>query len=62
MQDVAFGGVGESGMGRYLAFDGFKTMSNAKGFAQRPWFDVTKYIAPPYGPGLANAMRKALRF
>ena len=62
MQDVAFGGVGESGMGRYLAFDGFKTMSNGKGYAQRPWFDVTKYIAPPYGPGLANAMRKALRF
>ncbi len=61
MQDVPFGGVGESGMGRYLAYDGFKTMSNGKGYAVRPWFDVTKYIAPPYGAGLANAMRKALK-
>lgn len=62
MQDVAFGGVGESGMGRYLGFDGFKAMSNAKGFAQRPWMDVTKYIAPPFGPGIVSGLRKALRF
>ena len=36
MQQVAFGGVGESGMGRCLGYDGFNTMLNAKGFAQRP--------------------------
>jgi coniferyl-aldehyde dehydrogenase len=60
MQDYGQGGVGESGMGRYLGFDGFKAMSNAKAFAQRPWIDISKYIAPPYGPSLVKALRKAL--
>ena len=62
MQDLAFGGVGESGMGRYLGHDGFKALSNAKGVVQRPWLDVSKYISPPYSPALVQAMRKALRF
>lgn len=62
MQDVGQGGVGESGMGRYLGFEGFKTMSNCKSFAQRPWIDVTKYINPPYSPGLLKALRKAVSF
>lgn len=61
MQDYGQGGVGESGMGRYLGFDGFKCMSNARAFAQRGWIDVTKYIAPPYKPGFVNALRKALK-
>ena len=61
MQDFGAGGVGESGMGRYLGFEGFKTMSNCKSFAQRGWIDISKYITPPYGPGLAKAMRRALK-
>ena len=62
MQDLAFGGVGHSGMGRYLGYDGFKALSNAKGVVQRPWFDITRFLAPPYSPNLSRAMRYALRF
>lgn len=62
MQDLPFGGVGESGMGRYLGFDGFKTFSNSKSVAEPPWIDAIKYLAPPYSPKLARLMRRALRF
>lgn len=61
MQDLPFGGVGESGMGRYLGFEGFKTFSNAKAVAEPPWIDAIKYLAPPYSPKLAQIMRRSLR-
>jgi len=61
MQDLPFGGVGESGMGRYLGHDGFKAFSNRKGVAHRPWFDVTRFIAPPFKPSLSRALRRAIR-
>jgi len=62
MQDMAFGGVGESGMGRYLGYDGFKALSNNKGVVQRPWIDVSRYIAPPFTSKLSWALRRAIRF
>ncbi len=62
MQDLPFGGVGESGMGRYLGFEGFKAFSNAKAVVQRPWMDVSKFLAPPFKPGLVRVMRRAIRF
>ncbi|HEX5805054.1 MAG TPA: aldehyde dehydrogenase family protein [Macromonas sp.] len=58
MQDLPFGGVGESGMGRYLGYDGFKTFSNQRGVFQRPWFDISRYWAPPYTPALVNRLRR----
>lgn len=61
MQDYGQGGVGDSGMGRYLGFDGFKCMSNGRSFAQRGWLDFTKFIAPPYKPGFVNTLRNALK-
>ena len=61
MQDFGQGGVGESGMGRYLGFEGFKTMSNGKSFTERAWLDITKFITPPYGPGLMKGLRKAVK-
>ena len=61
MQDLPFGGVGESGMGRYLGHQGFKTFSNAKAVAEPPWIDAIKYLAPPYSPNVAKWMRRALR-
>ena len=61
MQDLPFGGVGESGMGRYSGFAGFKTLSNGKSVAHRPWIDVTKYLAPPFTPAMSKLMRWALR-
>jgi coniferyl-aldehyde dehydrogenase len=62
MQDLPFGGVGDSGMGCYLGFDGFKALSNSKGVVQRPWIDVSRFIAPPYTAGLTRAMRRIIRY
>jgi coniferyl-aldehyde dehydrogenase len=61
MQDLPFGGIGDSGMGRYLGYDGFKALSNARGVVQRPWIDVSRYLAPPFTPGIAKALRRAIR-
>ncbi|RJG08262.1 aldehyde dehydrogenase family protein [Massilia cavernae] len=61
MQDLPFGGVGESGMGRYLGYDGFKAFSNQRGVFERPWIDISRYFAPPYTPGLLKMMRRAIR-
>ncbi len=62
MQDLPFGGIGESGMGRYLGHEGFKTFSNGKAVASPPWIDITRFLAPPYTPTVAKIMRRALRF
>ena len=47
--DLPFGGVGESGMGRYHGQAGFINFSNEKGVLYKPRFNVTKLIYPPYG-------------
>jgi len=60
MQDLPFGGVGESGMGRYLGFDGFRTFSNQRGVFQRPWIDISRFWAPPYTPALMQRLRRML--
>jgi coniferyl-aldehyde dehydrogenase len=62
MQDLPFGGVGESGMGRYVGYDGFKALSNGKGVVQRPWIDLTRFVSPPFKPGLSRALRRVIRF
>lgn len=61
MQDLPFGGVGESGMGRYLGFDGFKSFSNQRGVFERPWIDISRFFAPPYTPGLVKKLRRAIQ-
>ena len=48
MRDLPFGGLGESGMGRYIGHDGFKTFSHQKATVRRGWIDIGKYIQPPY--------------
>ncbi|GGF86775.1 MULTISPECIES: coniferyl aldehyde dehydrogenase [Cysteiniphilum] len=47
--DLPFGGVGNSGMGRYHGFEGFKTFSNAKAICQRGRFNSALWLYPPYG-------------
>ncbi len=47
--DMPFGGVGESGMGRYHGRAGFINFSNQKGVLYKPRINVTKLIYPPYG-------------
>ncbi len=55
--DLPFGGVGESGIGRYHGREGFETFSNQRSILkQGPWSSAN-LLAPPYGK-LANLLLK----
>lgn len=61
-EDLAFGGVGASGMGSYHGKEGFDTFSHAKSvFVQRGIgsFTGVKLLYPPYGP-IAKAVLKLM--
>ena len=47
--DLPFGGIGASGMGKYHAIEGFKTFSAAKSILKRGVFYSTSAAFPPYG-------------
>ena len=47
-EDLPFGGVGQSGMGAYHAFEGFRTMSHAKGVFDQARVNFTDLLRPPY--------------
>lgn len=59
-QDLPFGGVGESGMGRYGGHAGFKTFSNAKSVAHPPRINLLK-MEPPYTPKMVATIRRFLK-
>lgn len=59
MQELPFGGVGQSGMGRYGGHAGFKTFSNARSVAYRPWIDITG-MQPPFTPKMSHRIRKLI--
>lgn len=46
--DLPFGGVGASGMGKYHGIEGFKTMSNARSVMKQGRLYTMKMIAPPF--------------
>jgi len=47
--DLPFGGVGHSGMGRYHGVYGFETFSNQKGVYYQSRFNMMAAFRPPYG-------------
>jgi coniferyl-aldehyde dehydrogenase len=49
VDDLPFGGIGTSGMGRYHGREGFLTLSNSKAILHKGRFNSMKYIYPPYG-------------
>ncbi|MCL4135269.1 UNVERIFIED_CONTAM: hypothetical protein GTU68_031477 [Idotea baltica] len=53
-EDLPFGGVGNSGMGAYHGFDGYKKFSHARAVFTQSKFDPLRLVRPPYG----RAMRK----
>jgi len=59
-QDLPFGGVGESGMGRYGGHAGFKTFSNARSVAHPPRINLVK-MEPPYTPKMVGMIRRLLK-
>lgn len=57
--DLPFGGVGQSGMGRYHGIEGFKTFSNARSILQRGrFFNSGKVAHPPYGTFIQKMLMK----
>ncbi len=59
MQELPFGGVGESGMGRYGGHAGFKTFSNAKSVAHKPWIDIMG-MNPPFTAKMSKTVRSII--
>lgn len=47
-EDLPFGGVGASGMGRYHGVEGFKTFSHARSVYRQSPLDISKMIHPPF--------------
>jgi coniferyl-aldehyde dehydrogenase len=60
MEDLPFGGVGASGMGRYHGRDGFVTFSNPRAVFKQARFDVGKLLRPPYGKGVRSLLKRQI--
>ncbi len=50
--EMPFGGVGSSGMGRYHGLDGFRTFSHPKGVYIKQRLNSARLIYPPYGKAI----------
>jgi coniferyl-aldehyde dehydrogenase len=59
--DLPFGGVGSSGMGRYHGFAGFETFSQQKSVFLQSRFSTLSFLRPPYGPLSERVIRFLLR-
>jgi coniferyl-aldehyde dehydrogenase len=61
--DLPFGGVGQSGMGNYHGFDGFRTFSHAKAIYRQPRLDIAKLAGTkaPYGAALEKTLSREIR-
>ena len=58
--DLPFGGVGDSGQGRYHGRSGFDTFSNLKSVLRKPTRPDPALLYPPYTSGKEKIVRKAL--
>jgi coniferyl-aldehyde dehydrogenase len=62
VDDIPFGGIGESGIGQYHGRDGFITFSKAKGTFSKGRFNGGRMVYAPYGGFLQRmAMQMSLR-
>ena len=60
VEDMPFGGIGQSGMGHYHGREGFLTMSKAKSVMSKGRFNSMQLIYPPYGGIIQKLMLKWL--
>lgn len=60
VDDLPFGGVGPSGMGRYHGQEGFLTFSNARSVLRKGRFNPTAASLPPFGRGIHDFLYKLL--
>ncbi len=59
VDDLPFGGTGDSGIGRYHGYEGFKTFSNIRAVFRRPaWLNTAQTLYPPYGGRLQRALHR----
>ena len=58
VDDLPFGGVGPSGMGRYHAYEGFQTYSNMKAVLERSSIYSVRYILPPFNKATHTLIKK----
>ncbi len=63
MEELPFGGIGPSGMGRYHGHDGFKTFSHARATYKQSKLDVAKLagLKPPYGAATAKSIARQMK-
>lgn len=61
-ENMPFGGVGLSGMGKYHGKEGFRTFSNAKGAMFRPRLNSGKIAYPPYSSFRHRLIRAVFKF
>ena len=62
--ELGFGGVGPSGMGKYDGFDGFTNFSNNKPIYKQIGFGLDKLldaIRPPYKSSIEDVLKKLLK-
>ena len=62
--ELGFGGVGPSGMGKYDGFDGFTNFSNNKPIYKQVGFGLDKLldaIRPPYKGSIEDVLKKLLK-
>ena len=60
IDDLPFGGVGASGMGKYHAREGFLAMSNAKAVLEKPRFYAMRYVLPPFNKSVHKIIKSYL--
>lgn len=60
VDDLPFGGIGQSGMGHYHGHEGFLTMSKAKAVLSKGKLNAMKQIYPPYGGKIQTWLLKWL--
>ncbi|WP_395345018.1 coniferyl aldehyde dehydrogenase [Ningiella sp. W23] len=58
IDDLPFGGIGNSGMGNYHGEEGFKTFSHSRSVFKRGKISFLKYLFPPYGGRLQKMIFK----
>ena len=62
--DLSFGGVGPSGMGRYKSFDGFKNFSNPRAYYKEVGFKLDKFfdaVRPPYKESIEKVLKQLMK-
>ena len=65
MEDLPFGGVGASGMGRYHGIDGFRQFSHRKSLFSQPTSRMVEQVLvgmrPPYGDRMRKMLASLIR-